>query len=227
MVQEAEKIYQFQQAMLTYWREFGRHDLPWRNTADAWCILVAEILLRKTTSAQASGVYQVLAQYSPTEIASFDTTELSNILKPLGLHRVRAEQLQQIARAVIDSDGEILKSDEMLRKLPGIGRYISNSVRCCAFGVSAPAMDTNLIRVMSRVFGWVSSRKRAREDRLLWQRAETLVPEKDARDFNWGMLDFASAICTHRNPKCENCLINEICSYYAAVRQTQAAERTE
>jgi A/G-specific adenine glycosylase len=115
----------------------------------------------------------------------------------------------------------------MLRKLPGIGRYISNLVRCCAFGVSAPAMDTNLIRVMSRVFGWVSSCKRPREDRLLWQRAETLVPEKDARDFNWGMLDFASAICTHRNPKCENCLINEICSYYVAVRQTQVMVRTE
>lgn len=227
MIQEAEKIYHFQQAMLTYWREFGRHDLPWRDTDDAWCILVAEILLRKTTAAQAVEVYQVLAQYSPAQIASFDTNELSNILKPLGLHRVRAEQLQQIASAVIDSGGEILKYDEMLRKLPGIGRYISNSVRCCAFGVSAPTMDTNLIRVMNRVFGWTSSRKRPREDRRLWRCAESLVPDNLPREFNWGMLDFAAAVCTLRKPKCERCPINQICIYYATNRQAKELEMAE
>ncbi len=227
MYPDLEKTHRFQQAMLKYWHEHGRHHLPWRNTSDAWRILIAEVMLRKTTASQAAGVYESLSSYSPAEIICMDKDLLANVLKPLGLHQTRAGQLQQIAQAVFDSKGEILKSDQLLRMLPGIGRYISNTVRCCAFGVSAPSMDTNLIRVMDRVFGWVSKRKRPREDQLLWKQAETFVPKDMAREFNWGMLDFASAICTHRRPKCEDCPINDICNYYATVRQTQTVGQIE
>jgi A/G-specific adenine glycosylase len=227
MLNEVEKTQKFQQAMMDYWETHGRHNLPWRSTNDAWRILLAEVLLRKTTSAQAAAVYKQLAEYTPHDIAGSDVEVLAQILKPLGIHYVRAEQLKQIAQMVIDTKNEVLKSDEMLRKLPGVGRYISNSVRCCAYGVSAPAMDTNLIRVMDRVFGWKSQLKRSREDRRMWEMAEKLVPADKPREFNWGMLDFASAICTHRKPKCDICSINDICNYYAAVRQVDALERAE
>ena len=227
MSQGAAKIHYFQQAMTTYWQQSGRHELPWRSTVDAWSILLAEVLLRKTAAMQAAGVYQTLISYSPAEITSMNEDALASILQPLGIHQVRAGQLQQIAKAVSESKGEVLKSDEMLRKLPGVGHYISNSVRCCAFGVPAPAMDTNLIRVMNRVFGWTSLRKRPRDDQRMWKLAETLVPENMPREFNWGMLDFASAICTHRKPKCESCPINNICNYFAAVRQAQELELAE
>lgn len=227
MLSETGKIEKFQQAMIEYWKSHGRHALPWRSTNDAWQILLAEVLLRKTTSAQAAVVYQQLAPYTPNDIADFDLNKLAAILKPLGIHYVRAEQLKRIAQVVIDTKSEVLKSDELLRKLPGVGRYISNSVRCCAYGVPAPAMDTNLIRVMDRVFGWKSELKRPREDRRMWNTAERLVPVENPRAFNWGMLDFASAICTHRRPKCEICPINDICNYYAAVRQLDALEHTE
>jgi A/G-specific adenine glycosylase len=75
-----------------------------------------------------------------------------------------------------------------------------------------------MIRVIQRVFGWQSERKRPREDRKLWAFAETLVPEGKCREFNWGVLDFGAFICTHRKPKCPECLLNEICDYYQAVR---------
>jgi len=168
MSQGAAKIHHFHRAMITFWQQSGRHELPWRNTSDAWSILLAEVLLRKTTSMQAAGVYQMLSSFSPADIASMDKDALASKLQPLGIHQVRAVQLRQIAQAVLDSSGEVLKSDEMLYKLPGVGRYISNSVLCCAFGVPAPAMDTNLIRVMNRVFGWISQRKRPREDGRMW-----------------------------------------------------------
>jgi A/G-specific adenine glycosylase len=227
MLNEAEKIQLFQQAMIDYWKVHGRHDLPWRSTNDAWRILLAEVLLRKTTSAQAAAIYEELADYTPYDIVSFDIETLAQILKPLGIYYVRAEQLRQIAQTVIDTKGEILKSDELLRKLPGVGRYISNSVRCCAYGVPAPAMDTNLIRVMDRVFEWKSQLKRPREDRRMWDRAESLVPADKPREFNWGMLDFASSICTYRRPKCDICPISYICNYYAAIRQMNTSERDE
>lgn len=227
MLNEAEKIQRFQQAVIDYWDVHGRHDLPWRSTNDAWRILLAEVLLRKTTSAQAAAIYERLAEYTPYDIMSFDIEALAQILKPLGIHYVRAEQLRQIAQTVIDTKSEVLKSDELLRKLPGIGRYISNSVRCCAYGVSAPAMDANLIRVMGRVFGWKSQLKRPREDRRMWDMAEKLVPSDKPREFNWGVLDFAASICTHRKPKCDICPISDICNYYAAIRQIDTLERAE
>lgn len=227
MLGEAEKISRFQQAMIHYWRIHGRHELPWRKTTDPWRILLAEVLLRKTTSTQAAAVYRQLADYSPNDIASCDMEVLADILKTLGIHYVRAKQLREIAQAVIDTNGEVLKSDELLRRLPGIGRYISNSVRCCAYGEVAPAMDTNLIRIMNRVFGWKSQRKRPCEDRQLWNLAEKLVPTKNPREFNWGMLDFASAVCTHLKPKCNICSVSDICSYFAVVRQTETSESAE
>jgi A/G-specific adenine glycosylase len=219
MVKEADKIQEFQRAMIAYYEAHGRHDLPWRRTNDAWQILLAEVLLRKTTSAQAATVYEQIREYTPDDVIRLDMDVLAQALKPLGIHYIRAGQLKDIAQAVIDTKGQVLKSDELLRELPGVGRYISNSVRCCAYGVPAPAMDTNLIRVMRRVLGWTSLRKRPREDRRLWEMAERLVPKHQPREFNWGMLDFASAICTHRRPKCEICPIQSMCDYFAALQQ--------
>lgn len=216
---EEERIKYFQQGIRYFWAAYGRHELPWRQTSDPWRILLAEVLLRKTTSIQAAGVYNQLHQYTPQEILSLHIDELANIMKPLGIHQVRAAQILTIAHAVLDTGYDIFNSDELLRKLPGIGRYISNTVRCCAFGVPAPALDTNMIRILDRVFGWKSARKRPREDRKLWETAERIMPEEKPREFNWGVLDFASAVCTYRNPKCSHCPINKICNYYSFVHR--------
>lgn len=217
-----KKISIFQQIILDYWQSNGRHDLPWRATDNPWQLLLAEVLLRKTTSGQAEEVFQQIKTLTPEDIRAMDASELAGILKPLGIHEVRAQQLKDIAAGVADADPELLKSDEFLRSFQGIGRYISNSVRCCAFGHPAPALDTNMIRIIQRVFGWQSERKRAREDKKLWAFAETLVPENKCREFNWGVLDFGAFICTHHKPKCSECKLNDICNYYqAAIQDSQ------
>ena len=203
--------------MLHYWKSIGRHDLPWRTTDDPWQILLAEILLRKTTSKQALSVFEQLKAVRPEVMRDMDSSELAEIIKPLGIHEVRAQQIKDIAAGVAENDDESLLSDDFLRSFRGIGRYISNSVRCCAFGVDVPALDTNMIRVIQRVFGWQSERKRAREDKKLWVFAETLVPANKCREFNWGVLDFGALVCTHRNPKCTDCLLNQHCNYYRAM----------
>jgi A/G-specific adenine glycosylase len=218
----SEKIKLFQAGILLDWHDHGRKALPWRTTADPWKLLMAEILLRKTTSSQASLVFEQLQNYSPSDIANMSLDMLENILKPIGLYKVRAEGLKDIAQTVANTDIEQFKSDMFLRSMPGVGRYISNSVRCCAFGVPVPALDTNMIRVVQRVFGWKSSRKRLREDSKLWSFTETLVPSYNAREFNWGILDFGAAVCTARKPKCPICPLQEICDYYKNQTQTQA-----
>jgi A/G-specific adenine glycosylase len=204
----------FQKRIIAYWQTDGRHHLAWRQTSDPWKLLVAEVLLRKTTSSQAEVVFKELSKFTAEDVAKMPINDLEKILHPLGMSKVKAEQLKEMAVKVRDADPEQMKSDEFLRSMRGVGRYISNSVRCIAFGIPAPALDTNMIRIIERVFGWYSERARAREDKKLWQFAETLVPENACREYNWGVLDFGAAICTFRNPKCGICSLQEICDYY-------------
>lgn len=214
----------FQENILAFWNRHGRHDLSWRQTRDPWKLLLAEVLLRKTTSTQVLNVYSRLSEFSPADFVDIEPDELESILQPLGIHKMRAAQLKKIALAVIDESVDLYQSDNFLRSLSGVGRYISNSVRCCAFDSPAPALDANMIRVIQRVFGWVSSRKRPREDKELWAFAETLVPTDRCREFNWGVLDFGALVCIHYSPKCTDCFIGKICNYYQ--RQKDSRDKT-
>lgn len=214
----------FQKRILVFWSQHGRHNLPWRHTDDPWKLLIAEVLLRKTTSTQVLSVYSYLSELSPFDVINIEAYELENILLPLGIHKVRAAQLKEIAIVFAEGNIDLYKSDDFLRSLPGVGRYISNSVRCCAFGSPVPALDANMIRIIQRVFSWVSRRKRPREDRELWAFAETLVPAEKSHEFNWGVLDFGALVCTHYNPKCGDCSISEICDYYQ--KQGDSQNRT-
>ena len=208
------KVEFFQQIILAYWDQYGRKDLPWRLTRDPWKILLTEIMLRKTTSEQVRGFFPILSQWTPKTIVEMDFDELVEQLKPLGLSQIRAGLFKQIASHLWGTDTSQFRSDEYLRSFPGIGRYISNAVRSFAFEEPVPALDTNMIRVIQRVFGWTSTRSRLREDKRLWEFAETLVPKDRPAAYNWGILDFGAAVCTARKPKCHECPLNDICLYF-------------
>jgi len=219
-----EVIIQFRKNALRYWDENGRKNLPWRLTRDPWKVLIAEVLLRKTTSRQAEHIYNKISSFTPYQICSLRNCELEDLLRPIGMFRVRAKQLSAIAKAVADAGVEEIKNQEILESLPGVGQYIKNAVLCFAFGRPKPALDTNMIRVMQRIFGFVSRRSRPRDDPELWQFTETVVPEAECREFNWGVLDLASAVCQPKIPKCDVCSMKKICNYY---KETSYENKTE
>lgn len=212
-----EKILAFQDAILQYWQVYGRHYLPWRSTCDPWQLIVAEVLLRKTTSSQAEDIFNKLRVFTSDDIIRMEISELEEVLKPIGMSRVKSTQLKEIALVISTANKENLESDVFLRSIRGVGKYISNMVRCGAFGAPVPALDTNMIRIIQRVFGYESQRKRPREDRKLWEYAETLVPPNNPREFNWGILDFGAQVCTFYNPKCGECPMQGICMYFKTV----------
>lgn len=142
--EEDEKIALFQQGMLDYWYEHGRHNLPWRITNDPWKLLLAEVLLRKTTSGQAADVYRQLEPFSAGDATAMDGEILKSILRPLGIHEVRSQQIKAAAQTAAEAEIDMFRSDAFLRSISGIGRYISNAVRCCAFGIPVPTLDTRL-----------------------------------------------------------------------------------
>jgi len=207
------KISAFRAGIFDFWQKNGRKELPWRKTRDPWQILLAEVLLRKTTVRQVIVLYRGLSQLSVSQISHMSGSELEGLLQPLGMYRVRAHQLRLIAESVALADPEMLRSREFLFSLPGIGKYIVNSVACFAFAEPKPALDTNMIRVIQRVFGIRSRRSRPREDEQLWNVAESLVPQDRCREFNWGVLDFASAVCRARKPICSDCPLRKICDF--------------
>ena len=204
----------YQNTILEFWDTNGRKDLPWRRTRDPWKTLLVEVLLRKTTSTQVLGIYDSISPWTPLDLTQMSVDEVAEKLKPLGLSRVRSIQLRTIAQSVLNADPEVFHSDSFLRSLPGIGRYIANSVRCNAFHEPVPALDTNMIRVIQRVFSWKSNRQRLREDKHLWQFAETLVPKQRPMEYNWGVLDLGAMVCLIRKPRCTECPLNGICRFY-------------
>ena len=207
------KTFLFQEGILSFWEEHGRHDLPWRKTSDPWQLIIAEVLLRKTTARQAIPVFLALSELTPSDFEKMTYKKLESIIRPIGMSNIRSTQLMKIARGIKGASFNQLMSDEFLRSFPGIGRYISNTVRCFAFNIPEPALDSNMIRIIERVFHYKSDRKRLREDRNLWYFASTLVPITTPKEYNWGILDFGSDLCTHYNPKCSSCFLQKICAY--------------
>lgn len=217
---DPKKIRAFREKAVRYNSDCGRSELPWRQTQDPWRILLAEMLLRKTTAAQAEAVYPRLSDLDPAEIGSIASNELAEILRPLGIHRERARLLKLVAKAVAHSSAEDLSDWKYLTSLPGVGWYTASMVLAIAFGEKRAGLDRNMIRVLGRVFGISSEKDRPHTDRDLWAAAQALVPSEDPKQFNWGILDISAQFCRPRKPKCAGCPLNEICDYRKAHDET-------
>jgi len=212
---EMSKLQDFTVKLLKWWNPC-RFDYPWRKTSDPYKILVSEFMLRKTTRKQVSEIYNDFFSRYATVRALYvaDVESIENIIRPLGMQHVRAVALKKLAEIVVkEHDEKIPAEKHLLEKLPGVGAYIANAVLCLAYGKDVPLLDTNVLRVMKRVFSLKSSRKRVRDDPKMWKAVSFLIPKNRARDFNLAMLDFAAFICLPKKPKCIICPMQAICDY--------------
>jgi len=206
----------FAQQLLKWFRK-NRRGFPWRETSDPYKVLIAEILLRKTDAMKVLSIYEhFIRRYPDFEaLVNADAKQLEDSLRPLGLYRRKAKELKDLAQIVkTKHQGEVPHSREDLLGLPGVGDYIANAVLCFVFAKTVPLLDTNVIRVVTRVFSYKPKKKRARDDPEMWRNIEQIVPKGEARDFNLSMLDLAAAICLPRKPKCAICPVFSSCDYY-------------
>ncbi len=190
-------------------RGIGRHgrDLPWRKTDDPYHILVSEIMLQQTQ------VDRVLPKYSewldkyPSLHALADAPEkdVTGTWYPLG-YNIRPKRLQTIAReAVARYDGQLPSDEATLLSFKGIGAYTAGAIRSFAFRQRAAILDTNVARVLFRVFVEKGDPKGHAMKRQLWKISEMLVPVRHTFDFNQALMDLGAMVCTARNPKCLVC----------------------
>lgn len=198
---------------LLRWARGNLRAFPWRETRDPYSILVAEILLRKTTARMVTATYEEFLRRFPTssDLADSSVRELTVLLAPLGLSAQRAEQFAALGRALQDAGG-VPRDVDLLASLPGVGPYSTAAVRCFAFGEAVPMVDTNVARVVSRVFGVTPTRFEARRCPSIWETTATLVkPSKAPRRLNWSILDIAAALCKPRKPLCHLCPLANTC----------------
>jgi len=123
--------------------------------------------------------------------------------------------ISEIARETVARYGGRLPDDAAgLRALPGIGRYTAGAILSFAHGRDAAVLDTNVRRVLTRVFLGPRRARRVRGEKALWDLAESLVPPGRAYDFNQGLMDFGAIWCTPRRPRCSPCPMKAFCASY-------------
>lgn len=210
---DQNSIKAFREKAVNYYHKEGRHHLPWRETSDPWNILLAEMLLRKTTAEQVKPVYMRLSQLEPQEIRDISKEALEEILHPLGIYKERARLLKLVGKKIATEGRENLSDWDFLINLPGVGPYAASMVLSTAFGKSKPGLDSNMIRVLQRVFSIESTKARARTDHELWKAAEEIVPDQEPSAYNWGVMDLASAVCKPKKPLCSECPMFSVCDY--------------
>jgi len=215
-----EKLEFFRRVMLVWYVSHGDKDLPWRKRGDAWAVLVAGILLRKTSAKQVARIYEKFLELYPTPQKLLNATEeeVRNLIRPLGLMNQRAKQLIELAKVLVTKyDGKVPCSEDDLKALPGIGDYIASEVLLATCNEPRVLLDTNVIRVLHRVFGIKPSSRQPYRDHTILQVAKKLIVGgiDVVKQLNYAILDFARKVCSARNPKCNACPARSICSYYA------------
>ncbi|WP_193150667.1 A/G-specific adenine glycosylase [Sulfurimonas sediminis] len=190
---------------MAWYEKAGRHELPWRNTQDIYRIYLSEIMLQQTQ------VSRVRDEYYPRFLEKFPTLQslanasLDDVLAAwsgLGYYS-RARNLHKTAYLAQKS----LPTDyKELLSLPGIGQYTASAV--CSFGYnqSIPVVDTNIARVLKRYFALLHVK-----DKTVWEYAQKLLNHKDPKNHNLALMDLGSLICLPKNPKCEECPLQQEC----------------
>lgn len=205
----------FRQRLLAWYGRHGR-DLPWRKTDDPYHILVSEIMLQQTQVERVLPKYaEWLAKYPSFQaLASAPEQDVTRTWYPLG-YNIRPQRLQSIARESVAKYGGELPSDEAtLLSFKGIGAYTAGAIRSFAFRERAAILDTNVARVLFRVFVAAGEPKSHAMKKHLWTLSESVMPRRNVFDFNQGLMDFGAMICVARNPKCVVCPMAKGCRSY-------------
>lgn len=203
--------------ILGWYRHQGR-DLPWRHMRDPYAILVAETMLQQTQVDRVRPKWHAFLASFPTlaDLAEAPRAAVIRAWVGLGYNR-RAVALHEIARTVIGrGDATLPSTIDGLRALKGIGPYTAGAIACFAFGLPEPILDTNVRRVLDRIFQ-VPIPPGVNADRHGWAIARDVLPvAEDVYDWNQALMDLGATICVARAPRCGQCPVAAHCVAFMA-----------
>lgn len=197
---------------LRRWFSEGQRTFSWRRTRDPWHTLVAETLLRRTRAGQVENrIAEVLAKYpTPPSMARASLDQVRSDLRSFGL-QWRADNLAATARIVTDEHRGLVPTDiDSLMSLPGVGPYVASATSAVVEGTTVSLVDTNTVRVATRVTGIARSGDIRRRRDVTTAITNLLGGPAPAKDW-WAVLDLGALVCTPLEPRCDECPIVTDC----------------
>ncbi len=195
---------------------YGEHAriLPWRENPEAYRVWISEIMLQQTRVEAVKPYFQRFLSALPhvKALAEVPEDQLLKLWEGLGYYN-RARNLKKAAQIVVEEYGGILPSSyEELLKLPGIGSYTAGAVASIAYGIPVPAVDGNVLRVLSRVLeSYDDILKQSTKRQMELMLAETM-PRDQASAFNQGLIEIGAIVCVPNGaPKCSGCPLQSVC----------------
>ncbi|HFC9197169.1 A/G-specific adenine glycosylase [Enterococcus lactis] len=207
-----EETKEFQDQFIQ-WYEQEKRNLPWRYNRDPYRIWISEIMLQQTRVDTVIDYFYRFMEWFPTieELATAPEEKLLKAWEGLGYYS-RARNIQAAAKQIMSEfDGKMPQTPEEISSLKGIGPYTTGAIASIAFGLPEPAVDGNVMRVVSRLFCIEADIAKASSRKIFDEAMRKIIDETHPGEFNQAMMDLGSAICTPTSPKCEACPIQAFC----------------
>lgn len=202
--------------LLLRWYDRHARDLPWRGIHDPYRTWVSETMLQQTRVETVLSYYDRFLERFPTveALAAAPEDDVLKLWEGLGYYR-RARNLHRGAQQVMaEFGGKMPDTLDCLRKLHGVGDYTAGAIASIAYGLPVPAVDGNVIRVISRLRGIRENVGAPSVKRLLTAEAAALVPAERPGDFNQALMDLGATVCVPGTPSCEKCPLSALCDAY-------------
>ena len=196
------------------WSQKQSQDFSWRKTDNPYHVLLAEIFLRKTKADQVQKMYDSFLLAFPDLESIYNTSEaeIQKQIYSLGLGNIRSLWIKKICNDLYSKYGNNLSERNLESILGKEKKYLLNALKCFVFGHKVALFDVNIKRILERVFG-INLGVNAHRKEISWNIAFILIPDKDWKQYNWGMLDLGRMICTASKPKCNICPLRQLCKY--------------
>ena len=195
------------------WYEENKRELPWRQGKDPYRIWLSEIMLQQTRVEAVKGYYARFLEHIPTvaALAGADDEVLRKLWEGLGYYS-RVRNLKKAARVIVDTyGGRFPETYEEVLALPGIGPYTAGAICSIAFGKPTPAVDGNVLRIVSRLTDDDTPIHTPAYQKQVRQALTQVYPE-DAGSFTQALMELGATVCgPNRKPDCENCPCKNFC----------------
>ncbi len=195
--------------IIAWQKRHGRRDLPWQRPGNLYRIWVSEIMLQQTQVATVIPYFRRFVRSFPN-LKQLAEAPLDSVLahwSGLGYY-ARARNLHQAARLLRAEGGRLPRTVEQWMQLPGVGRSTAGAIVSLGLNQPAVMLDGNARRVLARHQGLLPQ-----NNRVLWERAEALLPEESAAAYTQGLMDLGATLCTTRNPECARCPLRKDCHH--------------
>ncbi len=203
---------------LLAWYERHHRKLPWRATDDPYHVWLSEVMLQQTQVATVIPYFERFIARLPTvqALAAAEEEHVLRLWEGLGYYR-RARQLHRAAKEIVSRHGGVFPQTfvEVL-ELPGVGRYTAGAIVSIAFGVRAPILEANTVRLLSRLWQFAGDPADRAGQTTLWRCAEEILPQQGAGTINQALMELGALVCTPREPQCNACPLATLCPTRAA-----------